>query len=217
MPGDPTTTENQGDGRRAAGAETRRRLIAAATELLADNGEHGVTLRAVSKAAGANVAAVQYHFGSREGLIAEVVGDAARHVITAQLAALDALAARRRRPTAAEWVEAWAIPLIRVATGDTAQERRLGRIVGQTLAAPFEGLDVQLRELSTAPTERLIDGLDDTLPSVRRPDIVLRVTIMASSLAGLASGAFEPWLARAEPTRDIERRLLARLTRVATG
>jgi len=215
VPGD--LDQPQPDGRRAAGAETRRRLVAAAAGLLAERGEHGVTLRGVSRVAGANVAAVQYHFGSREALIAEVVGEATRHVITAQMAALDALGARRRRPTAAEWVEAWATPLIRVAAGRTPEERRLGRIVGQTLAAPFEGLDVRLRELSSVPTERLIDGLDGALPSVGRPELVLRVTLMASALAGLASGAFEPWLARAEPERDVERRLLARLTRLASG
>ena len=208
---------HKADGRRVAGAETRRRLLAAAADLLAEGGEHGVTLRAVSRAAGANVAAIQYHFGSREALIAEVVGEAARHVITAQLTALEALSRRKRRPTAAEWVESWATPLIRVATGRTAEERRLGRIVGQTFAAPFERLDVQLRELTTQPTEQLIDALDRTLPSVERPEIVLRVALMASSLAGFASGAFEPWLAGAEPSRDIERRLLARMTRIATG
>jgi AcrR family transcriptional regulator len=156
----PTKT----DGRRAAGAETRRRLIEAAADLLAADGEHGVTLRAVGKAADANIAAVRYHFGSREGLIAEVVGEAARHVIEKQLTALSRLADDPRAPVAAEWVEAWATPLIQVAVGRTDSERRLGRIVGKTLAAPFDGLDVQLRELSSVPTERLIDALDHAAP-----------------------------------------------------
>jgi len=119
------------DGRRAAGAQTRRRLLTAATELLAERGEAGVTLRAVSAAAEANMAAVKYHFGSREALIAAVVEAGSRHVVEEQLAALDRLAGRRRRPAARELVDAWASPLVRVAVGPDADERRLGRIVGR--------------------------------------------------------------------------------------
>jgi AcrR family transcriptional regulator len=210
---DPATT----DGRRAAGAETRRRLVAAAADLLAEHGEPGVTLRAISKAADANSAAVQYHFGSREALIREVVTDAARQVVTAQMTALTELAERKRRPTAADWMEAWAMPLIRVATGSSADERRLGRIVGQGLAAPLGGPDVQLRELTTAPTERLIDGLEQSLPTVGRPELVLRVALAASALAGFASGTFEPWIAQAHPERELHARILGRLTRLVTG
>ena len=210
--GDPLS-----DGRRAAGAETRRRLIAAASELLAEHGERGVTLRAVSEAAQANVAAVQYHFGSRQRLISTVLADAARHVVEAQSAALAALSSRNDDPTPADWVEAWAVPLVRVVHGRTAEDRRLGRIVGQTLAAPLEGLDVQLREIATVPTEQLIDALDQAMPSVERAEIVLRAAMMASCLAGLASGAYEPWLRRSETTRDVERRMIDRLTSLATG
>ncbi|MDA0182522.1 TetR family transcriptional regulator [Solirubrobacter phytolaccae] len=201
------------DGRRAAGAETRRRLLAAATELLAERGESGLTLRAVSAAAEANVAAVQYHFGSREALVATVVAEASRPVVEAQLAALDALPTA---PTAAQLIEAWAHPLIRVAVGTTAEERRLGRIVGQTLAAPLEHLDVRLRELATAPTERLIAGLERALPDVGRAELTLRVALLSSALAGFASGAFEPWVARSDPERELEARVLDRLVRLTT-
>ena len=203
------------DGRRAAGAETRRRLLEAAADLLAERGEPGVTLRAVSTAAAANVAAVQYHFGSREQLIAAVVSEAAGHVAEAQVAAFDALDAGGASPE--DWVTAWAGPLIDVATSTSAPQRRLGRIVGHTLAMPLSALDVQVRELASGPTERLIDALERALPQVGRPELTLRVALMSSALAGLASGAFEPWLERSEPARDLRARLLARLVRVASG
>lgn len=214
---DSATNDEATDGRRAAGAETRRRLIAATADLLAAHGEQGVTLRAVSRAAEANSAAIQYHFGSRDALIAEVVGEATRDVVAAQLAALSDLAEKHRRPPAAKLVEAWATPLIRVATDGTPEAQRLGRIVGQTLAAPSESLDVQLREMAAQPTEQLIEGLDRALPSVARPEIVLRVALAASALAGLASGAFGPLLAEAQPEREIQARILQRLTRLVTA
>jgi AcrR family transcriptional regulator len=215
MPPEPDPTKT--DGRRAAGAETRRRLLDAAAELLAERGEAGVTLRAVSAAADANVAAVRYHFGSREALIAAVVETSARQVVDRQLEALDGLAARRRRPGTRELVEAWAQPLVRVAIGAGREERRLGRIVGQTLAAPLEGADVRLRELVSEPTERLIAALEEALPKVGRAELTLRVTLASSSLAALSSGAFEPWLSRADPGRELEERIMNRLVRLVSG
>lgn len=56
-------------GRGSNVEETRRRLIEAAINLLARDGAQGASLRAICKEAGQrNTAAVQYHFGSREGL-----------------------------------------------------------------------------------------------------------------------------------------------------
>jgi AcrR family transcriptional regulator len=51
------------DQRRAAGERTRARLMEAALDLIAERGEGGLTLRELTDAAEANVAAVSYHFG----------------------------------------------------------------------------------------------------------------------------------------------------------
>ena len=48
--------------------DTRTKLIETATPLFADNGLAGVSVRELAQAAGANVAAVSYHFGGKEGL-----------------------------------------------------------------------------------------------------------------------------------------------------
>ncbi|MDH5301011.1 MAG: CerR family C-terminal domain-containing protein [Gammaproteobacteria bacterium] len=49
-------------------AETRDSLIQAAIPLFAESGFKGVSVREICAAAGANVAAVQYHFDGKEGL-----------------------------------------------------------------------------------------------------------------------------------------------------
>ena len=54
------------DQRREAGLRTRARLLDAALDLIAERGEDGVTLRELTDAAEANVAAVSYHFGSQQ-------------------------------------------------------------------------------------------------------------------------------------------------------
>jgi TetR/AcrR family transcriptional regulator, regulator of cefoperazone and chloramphenicol sensitivity len=56
----------------AAGAATRRRLLDAAGERFAALGYRGATLREIAERAGANLAAANYHFGSKEALYLEV-------------------------------------------------------------------------------------------------------------------------------------------------
>lgn len=58
--------------------ETRQRLIDSATRLFAERGFAKVTVREICKAARANVAAVNYHFGGKTGLYEEIVQSAIR-------------------------------------------------------------------------------------------------------------------------------------------
>ena len=56
--------------------ETRERLLKAAERLFADRGFKNVTVRDLCRAARANVAAVNYHFGDKLGLYREVMQSA---------------------------------------------------------------------------------------------------------------------------------------------
>jgi AcrR family transcriptional regulator len=53
--------------------ETRERVLRAAAQLFADRGFKKVTVRDICRAARANVAAVNYHFGDKSGLYREVL------------------------------------------------------------------------------------------------------------------------------------------------
>jgi AcrR family transcriptional regulator len=56
-------------------ARTKERLLAAAKKVFADRGFKETTVREICTVAGANLAAVNYHFGSKNKLYSEVLGD----------------------------------------------------------------------------------------------------------------------------------------------
>jgi TetR/AcrR family transcriptional regulator, regulator of cefoperazone and chloramphenicol sensitivity len=60
--------------RRDRGNETRARLIEAAIDVFGRQGYEGATTRQIAKAADANLAAIVYHFGSKEALYLAVAG-----------------------------------------------------------------------------------------------------------------------------------------------
>lgn len=53
-------------------ASTRERILDAAEKLFATKGIDGVSLREITMAAGVNIAAVHYHFGSKEAVLEEL-------------------------------------------------------------------------------------------------------------------------------------------------
>ena len=55
------------------GSDTRHQLISESLKLFARYGYEGTTTRQLAKAAGANIAAIAYHFGGKEGLYKAVI------------------------------------------------------------------------------------------------------------------------------------------------
>jgi AcrR family transcriptional regulator len=64
--------------RKPAAEPTRDKLLAVAGRIFADRGYRDTTIREISIAAKANIAAVNYHFGDKLGLYTEVVQHTAR-------------------------------------------------------------------------------------------------------------------------------------------
>lgn len=58
---------------RTTSEQTRTRLLDAARDVFSQHGFQGATVREICRRAEANVAAVNYHFGSKDGLLAEVL------------------------------------------------------------------------------------------------------------------------------------------------
>src|SRR5437016_9556614 len=71
--------------------ETRTRILDAAEELFMQHGFEGASMRMLTAKAGVNLAAVNYHFGSKHALIEAVFRRRLDPMNVARIAALDRL------------------------------------------------------------------------------------------------------------------------------
>jgi AcrR family transcriptional regulator len=74
----------------ASSERTRTALLDAARRVVRDHGLAGATSRQITAEAGANLAAITYHFGSKDELVAEALFDEIRRRVTPVLDALEA-------------------------------------------------------------------------------------------------------------------------------
>lgn len=93
-----STAEPRQDLRTARGRSTRAQLLAAAADLLREQGYAGTSMRAVADRAGARLSLVQYHFGSKHGLLVAVLEDLTERLLERQRALFD-----DDRPFADQW------------------------------------------------------------------------------------------------------------------
>ncbi|MEV0633579.1 TetR/AcrR family transcriptional regulator [Streptomyces sp. NPDC050619] len=169
-------------------ASTRDRLLDAAERLYAEHGFTATSLRTLTEAAGANVAAVNYHFGSKEGLLRAVVERAMASVNAERLRLLEELRTSGHQPTVEELVRAF------VATGASIIERggERGQAVSRFLGRVMFEPDPAIRRLfgtQVAPVEgQYLDALRAALPGLSPEEVAFRYRAMVGLLGLHQSG-----------------------------
>ncbi|WP_280234290.1 TetR/AcrR family transcriptional regulator [Nocardia cyriacigeorgica] len=135
-----------------AGLPTDRRLILAAERLFAERGIDAVSLRAVMSAAGANVASVHYHFGSKDALVEALLDQRGGEVSHRRAELLDSIEASGD-PSARSLAEAFVRPVAeQVAAGATAWVTIVAGIIGSrhpALSRITDGFAPQARRFTT--------------------------------------------------------------------
>ncbi|MFD6897381.1 TetR/AcrR family transcriptional regulator [Rhodococcus sp. NPDC060086] len=94
------------------GSKTRLLLISAAEKLVAENGPEGVSSRQIAAAAGqTNNYAVQYHFGSKEGLLDAVFAHRLQRVDAVRAELFDTVSSSGGEPSVRRWLDVLLLPL----------------------------------------------------------------------------------------------------------
>ncbi|GAB3154502.1 TetR/AcrR family transcriptional regulator [Amycolatopsis sp. NPDC004378] len=153
-------------------SDTRSQLLDAAEHLFAEHGFRGASVRAITERAGANLAAVGYHFGSKAELLAAVVRRVVEPITAAQAAGLDRLLARTPHPPVADLVEAFAGPLFdAMLAGGARTSRLIMRIIGD----PAEEMRTWTGSAEAAVRDRYLAAFGDALPGLSEAELWFRV------------------------------------------
>jgi len=182
--------------------DTKEKLLDAAERLIGEQGFAATSLRQIISEAGANLASVHYHFGSKDELLEAVVMRRAGPVNDRRLALLDRYEAEVDGAVpVARILEAFLLPMAQAAGSNPQFVRVMGRIVaeGMIRAVIEKNFHTVLSRFATA--------LRKTLPTISDEEFRWRMLFMQGAIAHTMCGT---------PGNDFEHRILL-LVRFLSG
>ncbi len=119
--------------------ETKDKILDSAERLFADRGYGATSLRHIIADAGVNLAAIHYHFGSKEGLLDHVIARNAEPVNQARISRLDQLEAEAGGAAVQleKILDAFLAPAAAIATRKPDFFKLMGRIHAEGMMTPL--------------------------------------------------------------------------------
>lgn len=171
--------------------DTRNRILRTAELLFIERGFEATTLRQITSQAGVNLAAVNYHFGSKDQLIEEIFRQRLGWLNAQSLRALDELEAAAQgeplRPH--QIVEAFFGVALQMAADKAGGGNNFMRLLGLTYTAPAPGLREFLALQYAQAVPRFKAALFQALPNVPEEEILWRFHFMLGAMSYAVSGA----------------------------
>lgn len=171
-------------------ADTRERILDAAEALFVEHGFEATSMRMITGRAQANLAAINYHFGSKEALIQEVFRRRLTWLNEARLAALDRLEAEAKgaalKPR--QIVEAFFGVPLRMAADAEQGGQTFMRLLGRTSTEPSAFVRQFLADEYAAVVPRFKEALLRALPDVPAQEILWRFHFMLGAMSYAIAG-----------------------------
>jgi len=188
--------------------ETRTRILDAAEELFMLQGFGGTSMRLLTAKAGVNLAAVNYHFGSKDALIEAVFRRRLDPMNVARIAALEALEAGGT-PDADAIIRAFVGASLRMLEDAKGGGRNFIRLLGRTYTEPAKGIRHLIGQMYAPTMQRYKAALERALPQMPREELVWRMHFMFGTLAyTLAATDTVQLIAGSKPEDRYDARLL---------
>ena len=207
MPRKPVTLD-------ATSADTKTRILDAGERLFVEHGFEATSLRSLTTAAGVNLAAVHYHFGSKEELFQAVL---TRRLDPMNQERIDLLAKVEReaaaRPLSCEKILfAMLIPALRLARDEKRGGKDFLRLVGRAYADPAPFIRHFLSAQYAGMIGRYKEAFLKALPHLSRQELTWRLHFVMGALSYTLAGTDALKLfAEATSTTDNDELLLQRL------
>jgi len=168
--------------------DTRESLLDAAESLFSEHGIQAASLRAITQRAGANLAAVHYHFGSKEGLVRAVFSRRLKPLNEERLRLLDACSLEGDPADGVEQVlDAFLAPVLRMARDKSESMRSFGRLMGRAFSEPSEEVRSMVSEEFAETVRRFVEALGRLLPELSQQELMWRFHFSAGAMAHTVS------------------------------
>lgn len=118
------------------GRDTKKRILDAAERLFAEHGFDRTSMREVTSAAGANLGAITYYFGSKTALLGQVCERVFGSTSAEQLRRLDELEAHQDEPAVEELLDAFLAPIFETLGGAGERGEVITRLAGRIMWDP---------------------------------------------------------------------------------
>jgi AcrR family transcriptional regulator len=160
----------------ARALDTKARILDAAEKLFGEKGFDATSLRDITTEAEVNLAAVNYHFHSKDSLIDAVI---ARRVEPINRKRRDMLAAAGANPTVEQILIAFVSPLVELDISAMAP------LISRLLATP-DPFRFQLFQKHMGPVAlQFMAALVEALPNLNETEVMWRLTFMAGAMVHL--------------------------------
>lgn len=200
------------------GSQTRERIIRTAEVLFAKDGYAATSLRQITEAAGVNVAAVNYHFGSKESLLIEILDRVIRPINEKRIEMLDSAQAHGI-PDLKQVMTAFLMPDLMMIEELTHRDPALPRFVSRMYS---EGSEVMNRVMGLQFAEtrgRFFAAFEAAVPDLEPVEVKWRlncvVGIIVYLFAGIAAPGTTPMLT-GDIDRDLDRLLTVTMALMST-
>jgi AcrR family transcriptional regulator len=190
--------------------DTKQKILDTAERLFAEQGYSSTSLRHIIAEAGVNLAAIHYHFGSKEDLLDQLVQCKATPVNAQRLALLDRFEAEAApRPAPLEKVlEAFIAPAVLESARHPELIRLIGRLYGEGLMG---GL---VRKHFEPMVQRFLVAMRKAVPDLPEKELVWRLHFTVGSMAHTLAGPPE---VRPAGVADAPESVAARLVAFLSG
>lgn len=186
-------------------AQTRADILDAAERLFAQNGFAATSIREITREAAANVAAVHYHFGNKQGVLIGVTDRVVEPLNQRRFELLDAALRRHDQAPLDEVIDAFIRPDFESLQRLQGRGPTVAHFLGQVYSDRTPWIREMTRQQFAAAAQRFYPAIGAQLPELTDDEIAWRMNRVAAILVHLFATWPEAGMSASEAEYEVKR------------